>query len=53
VALPAAAAEDAVSAKLCAVPGVNVSVAGFAVTPEGSPVIATITVPVKPFSASA
>jgi hypothetical protein len=34
-------------------PGINVSVAGFAVTPPGSPVIATVTVPVKPFIAVA
>jgi len=43
----------AVSVVLCAVPGVNVSVAGFAATPLGSPVIATATVPLKPFAAVA
>jgi hypothetical protein len=43
----------AVSVVLCAVPGVNVSVAGFAVTPLGSPVIAMATVPLKPFTAVA
>ena len=53
VALPAAAVEAAVNVTFCAVPGVNVSVAGFAVTPLGSPVIATATVPLKPFTAVA
>jgi hypothetical protein len=53
VALPATAVEAAVSVMLCAVPGVNVSVAGFAVTPAGSPLIATATLPVKPFAGTA
>jgi hypothetical protein len=53
VALPVAAAEAAVSVTFCAVPGVNVSVAGFAVTPVGSPVTATATIPVKPFAGTA
>jgi hypothetical protein len=53
VALPAAAVEAVLSVTFCAVPGVNVSVAGFAVTPLGSPVIATVTVPLKPFTAVA
>ena len=39
--------EDAVNTVFCVVPGVNVSVAGLAVTPEGSPVIATATVLLK------
>jgi hypothetical protein len=53
VTLPAAAIEAAVSVTFCAVPGINVSVAGLADTPVGSPVIATITVPVKPFIGTA
>ena len=40
--LPVAAAEEAVSVMVFAVPGVRVMVAGFAVTPAGSPVIATV-----------
>lgn len=50
VALPAATVEAALSVTFCAVPGVNVSVAGFAVTPAGNPEIATATVPLKPFT---
>jgi hypothetical protein len=53
VALPAAIVEAAVSVTFCAVPGVNVSVAGLAVTPVGSPVMATATVPLKEFNAVA
>jgi hypothetical protein len=53
VALPAAAVKAAVRVTFCAVPGVNVSDAGFAVTPAGNPVIETATVPVKPFNAVA
>jgi len=53
VALPATAVEAAVSVTLCAVPGVSVSVAGFAVTPAGSPPIVTATSPVKPFAGTA
>ncbi len=53
VALPAATVEAALSVTFCAVPGVNVSVAGFAVTPAGNPEIATATVPLKPFTAVA
>jgi hypothetical protein len=49
----AAALDAAVSVTLCAVPAVNVSVAGLAVTPEGSPVIATATAPLKEFTAVA
>jgi hypothetical protein len=53
VALPATAVEAAVSVTLCAVPGVNVSVVGFEVTPVGSPASATETIPVKPFAGTA
>jgi hypothetical protein len=53
VALPTVAFAAAVSVTLCAVPGVNVSDVGFAVTPVGSPLIATVTVPVNPFAATA
>jgi hypothetical protein len=53
VALPATVVEAAVSVTFCAVPGVNVSVAGFAVTPVGSPLAATVTIPVKPFAGTA
>jgi hypothetical protein len=49
----ATAVEAAVSVTLCAAPGVNVSVAGLAVTPEGSPVIATATAPLNEFTAVA
>jgi hypothetical protein len=49
-ALPAAAVEAAVRVTFCAVPGVNASVAGLAVTPEGSPAIVTATIPAKPFA---
>jgi hypothetical protein len=50
VALLAAAVEAAVSVTFCAVPGFNISVAGLAVTPVGSPLTATVTIPVKPFA---
>jgi hypothetical protein len=53
VALPAAAVEAAASVTFCAIPGVSVSVAGFAVTPAGSPVNATVTTSVKPFAGTA
>ena len=43
----------AVKVTLCATPGVRANVAGFAVTPAGRPVIATVTVPVNEFSAAA
>lgn len=46
--VPAAADADAVSVVLCAVPGVRLKVAGFAVTPVGRPVSATETGPLKP-----
>lgn len=50
VALPATAVAAAVIVTFCAVPGVNVRVAGCAVTPVGSPVMATATMPVNPFA---
>jgi hypothetical protein len=43
------AVSAAVRVVVCAAPGVRLSVAGFAVTPVGRPVIATITVPLKAF----
>jgi hypothetical protein len=49
----AAAVIAAVSVVVCAVPGVRFKVEGFAVTPVGSPVIATATVPVKELTAVA
>jgi hypothetical protein len=53
IALPAAALPAAVTVTFCAVPGVRVSVAGCAVTPVGSPAIATPTIPAKPFAGMA
>jgi hypothetical protein len=53
IVLPAIAAAEAVSATVCAVPGVSVSVAGCAVTPLGNPVIATDTMLAKPFTGAA
>lgn len=50
VTLPATAVAAAVSAIFCAVPGTSVRVAGCAVMPVGSPVIARVTVPVNPFA---
>jgi len=47
VALPGVAINEAVSTTFCAMPGVNESVDGLAVTPEGSPLMVTSTVPVK------
>ena len=49
----AAALDAAVKVTLCAVPGVSVSVAGEAATPEGRPVIATETVLLKELMAVA
>jgi hypothetical protein len=49
VALPAAVADAAEMATFWAVPGVRVREAGCAVTPLGKPLIATATMPVKPF----
>ena len=51
--LEEAALDAAVSVVLCAVPGVNISVAGLAVTPDGSPLIVTLTLPLKEFIAVA
>jgi hypothetical protein len=53
MALPAAALTAAVTVTVCAVPGVKLSVAGCAVTPMGSPAIATLTIPVKPLAGTA
>jgi len=53
MALPAAALAAAVTVTVCAVPGVRLSVAGFAVTPVGRPAIATLTIPVKPLAGAA
>jgi hypothetical protein len=52
VALPAAAVVAAVIVTFCAIPGVRVSVAGCAITPASSPVIATVTIPVNPLAAT-
>src|SRR4030081_117577 len=49
----AAAFSPAVSVVLCATPGARLNVAGFAVTPAGSPVIATATVPANELTAPA
>src|SRR5260370_39131286 len=53
IALPAAALGPAVTVTVCAVPEVKLSVAGCAVTPPGSPAIATLTSPVKPLAGTA
>lgn len=53
LALPACALLPAVRVKLCGVPGVSEADAGLAVTPAGNPLSATLTVPVKPFTAVA
>src|SRR5438477_9685721 len=53
VAVAVAAVSAAVSVVLCVTPGVRFSVAGFAVTPAGSPVIATATVPANELTAVA
>ena len=47
MALPDAAAADAVRIIVCGVPGVRVSMAGWAVTPLGNPAMATDTMPAK------
>lgn len=49
----AAVVSAAVRVVFCAMPGVRFSVAGFAVTPDGRPLIATVTAPVNEFSAAA
>jgi hypothetical protein len=51
--LPAAAEAAAVRVALCATPGCSERVEGAAVTPEGRPVKATDTLPLKPFAAVA
>ena len=51
VGVAAAAVRVAVSVVLCAIPGVRFKVAGFAVMPVGSPVIATVTLPLKELTA--
>jgi hypothetical protein len=53
VAEPAVTALLAVRVTLCAVPAAKVSVAGFAVTPAGSPLRATVTGAANPFIALA
>jgi hypothetical protein len=53
ITLPAGAAADAVRAMVCTVPGERVSMDGCAVTPLGSPVIATDTMLAKPFTGAA
>jgi hypothetical protein len=51
VAAVLAAVAEAVSVTVCGVPGCSDTVEGLAVTPAGSPVIPTLTVPLKPFNA--
>ncbi len=53
VAVPAAAEDPAVSVKVWAAPGVRVKVDGLAVTPAGSPLRETLTLPENPLSAVA
>ena len=53
VGVAAAAVRVAVSVVLCATPGVRFKVAGFAVMPLGSPLVATVTVPLKELTAVA
>jgi len=53
VAFPVAAFAAAVNAIFCGVPGVRLTVEGFAVTPEGSPLRVMLTVPVNPLLAVA
>jgi len=53
VTFPLAAVDDAVTVTFCDVPGVSVSVDGVAVTPDGSPPIATVMLPVNPLAAVA
>jgi hypothetical protein len=53
IALPAVVAAEAVIVTLCATPGVSISVEGCAVTPLGSPLIATDTVPLNPLTGTA
>lgn len=51
--IPAAAPLAAVRLVLCAVPGTSEREAGLAVTPEGSPLMVTATVPAKPLEGTA
>jgi hypothetical protein len=51
-AVPAAALWVALRLMLCGVPGVRLSVAGFAVTPAGKALTVTLTIPAKPLSAT-
>lgn len=51
VAEPVATVVSAVKVMFCAAPGVSVSAAGFAVTPAGNPLSATVTGEAKPFMA--
>jgi hypothetical protein len=53
VALPATALPEAVTVTLSAALGVRLSVAGCAVTPLGSPAIATSTNPINPLAGAA
>jgi hypothetical protein len=53
VGVAAAALIAAVRVVLCAIPGVKLSVAGFAVTPAGSPSTATETAPLNPLTPTA
>lgn len=53
MALPGEAAGDAARVTACGVPGMRVSMDGCAVTPLGSPVIATDTMLAKPFTGAA
>ena len=53
MALPGEAAGDAARVTACGVPGMRVSMDGCAVTPLGSPVIATDTMLAKPFTGTA
>jgi hypothetical protein len=53
IALPATALAEAVTVTVCAVPGARLRVAGCAVTPPGSPLTATFTIPVNPLVGTA
>ena len=53
VVVPAAVEDPAVSVRVWAAPGVRVKVDGLAVTPAGSPLRETLTLPVNPLSAVA
>jgi len=53
VTFPLVAVDEAVMVTFCGVPGVSVSVDGAAVTPDGSPPIATVMLPANPLAAVA